>query len=64
MADFGSLESGEAFVRQHATCDFGNLRPSFQVAIGKDVYVSLCRRHWEDEMGRGEPDDLLGFIGG
>lgn len=32
-----------------------------QVAIGKDVYVSLCRRHWEEEMGRMEPEDLIGF---
>lgn len=24
-----------------------------QIAIEKDVYVSLCRKHWEDEMGRG-----------
>lgn len=32
-----------------------------QVAIGKDVYVSLCRRHWEEEMGRAEPEDLIGF---
>jgi len=23
-----------------------------QVEIEKDVYVSLCRKHWEDEMGR------------
>lgn len=23
-----------------------------QVQIEKDVYVSLCRKHWEDEMGR------------
>ncbi len=23
-----------------------------QVSIEKDVYVSLCRKHWEDEMGR------------
>ncbi len=23
-----------------------------QVAIGKDVYVSLCRRHWEEYTGR------------
>ncbi len=23
-----------------------------QVAIEKSVYVSLCRKHWEDEMGR------------
>ena len=32
-----------------------------QVAIGKDVYVSLCRRHWEEEMGRVEAEDLIGF---
>ncbi|HTV70706.1 MAG TPA: thymidine kinase [Rhizobiaceae bacterium] len=32
-----------------------------QVAIGKDVYVSLCRRHWEEEMGRVAPEDLIGF---
>ncbi len=32
-----------------------------QVAIGKDAYVSLCRKHWEEEMGRAEPEDLLGF---
>ena len=35
-----------------------------QVAIGKDVYVSLCRRHWEEEMGRLPPEDLIGFAGG
>lgn len=33
-----------------------------QVAIGKDVYVSLCRRHWEEEMGRVEPEDFIGFV--
>ncbi|TJW58590.1 MAG: thymidine kinase [Mesorhizobium sp.] len=33
-----------------------------QVAIGKDVYVSLCRRHWEEEMGRSAPDDFIGFV--
>lgn len=32
-----------------------------QVSIGKDVYVSLCRRHWEEEMGRVEAEDLIGF---
>ncbi len=26
-----------------------------QVAIEKSVYVSLCRRHWEDESGRWPP---------
>ncbi|TIX40353.1 MAG: thymidine kinase, partial [Mesorhizobium sp.] len=26
-----------------------------------DVYVSLCRRHWEEEMGRAVPDDFIGF---
>ncbi len=34
-----------------------------QVAIGKDVYVSLCRRHWEEEIGRMPPEDLVGFAG-
>jgi thymidine kinase len=33
-----------------------------QVAIGKDIYVSLCRRHWEEEMGRAVPEDFIGFI--
>jgi thymidine kinase len=32
-----------------------------QVAIGKDVYVSLCRPHWEEEMGRIAADDMIGF---
>ncbi|MGB7431997.1 MAG: thymidine kinase [Ahrensia sp.] len=32
-----------------------------QVAIGKDAYVSLCRRHWEEEMGRVQADDMVGF---
>ena len=32
-----------------------------QVAIGKQAYVSLCRRHWEEEMGRVDPEDLIGF---
>jgi thymidine kinase len=32
-----------------------------QVAIGKDAYVSLCRRHWEEEMGRLPPEDFIGF---
>ena len=36
-------------------------REGAQVAIGKDVYVSLCRRHWEEEMGRATPEDLIGF---
>jgi thymidine kinase len=35
-----------------------------QVAIGKDIYVSLCRRHWEEEMGRLAPDDFIGFAQG
>lgn len=25
-----------------------------QVSIEKSVYVSLCRKHWEDETGRGQ----------
>jgi thymidine kinase len=32
-----------------------------QVAIGKDAYVSLCRRHWEEAMGRVRPSDMVGF---
>jgi thymidine kinase len=36
-----------------------------QVAIGgEDRYVSLCRRHWEEEMGRLPPEDLVGFAAG
>nr|WP_321509160.1 thymidine kinase [uncultured Hyphomonas sp.] len=27
-----------------------------QVSIGKSTYVSLCRRHWEEKMGRFRPD--------
>jgi len=26
-----------------------------QVSIGKSTYVSLCRRHWEEKMGRSPP---------
>ena len=36
-------------------------REGDQVAIGKDAYVSLCRRHWEEEMGRVAAEDLVGF---
>lgn len=32
-----------------------------QVAIGKDAYVSLCRKHWEEEMGRVSAEDFVGF---
>lgn len=34
-----------------------------QVAIGKEAYVSLCRRHWEEEMGRWPAEDFIGFAG-
>lgn len=35
-----------------------------QVEIGgEDKYVSLCRRHWEEEMGRVAPEDFVGFTG-
>jgi len=27
-----------------------------QVSIGKSTYVSLCRRHWEEKMGRQHPN--------
>ena len=37
-------------------------RDGAQVVIGgEDRYVSLCRRHWEEEMGRADPDDFIGF---
>jgi thymidine kinase len=36
-------------------------RQGEQVAIGKDVYVSLCRPHWEEEMGRIGAEDMIGF---
>lgn len=33
-----------------------------QVEIGgEDKYISLCRRHWEEETGRQPPEDLIGF---
>lgn len=36
-------------------------RQGAQVSIGKEVYVSLCRRHWEEEMGRVGAEDMIGF---
>jgi len=36
-------------------------RAGEQVVIGKEAYVSLCRQHWEEEMGRALPEDLVGF---
>lgn len=40
-------------------------RQGDQVVIGgDDKYVSLCRRHWEEEMGRWPAEDLIGFAGG
>lgn len=38
------------------------VRQGAQVEIGgEDKYVSLCRRHWEEEMGRIAAEDLIGF---
>ncbi len=38
------------------------VRQGAQVAIGgEERYVSLCRRHWEEEMGRAAPEDFIGF---
>ena len=38
------------------------VRDGAQVEIGgNDRYVSLCRRHWEEETGRVPPGDLVGF---
>jgi thymidine kinase len=39
------------------------LRQGAQVAIGDAQYVSLCRRHWEEEMGRWPAEDFVGFAG-
>lgn len=40
------------------------VREGDQVVIGgNDQYVSLCRRHWEEEMGRWDAEDLVGFVG-
>ena len=42
----------------------GNVaRQGVQVSIGKEAYVSLCRRHWEEEMGRWPAEDFIGFAG-
>jgi thymidine kinase len=35
--------------------DGGALTEGNQVSIEKSVYVSLCRRHWEEEIGRWPP---------
>lgn len=38
------------------------VREGAQVEIGgNDRYVSLCRRHWEEETGRVPAEDLVGF---
>lgn len=40
------------------------VRQGAQVEIGgEDKYASLCRRHWEEEMGRMPPEDMIGFAG-
>jgi thymidine kinase len=40
------------------------VRHGAQVEIGgEDKYVSLCRRHWEEEMGRVPAEDMIGFTG-
>lgn len=40
-------------VRQNA--EGGVITEGDQVSIEKSVYVSLCRRHWEEEIGRWPP---------
>ena len=40
-------------VRRNA--DGGVITEGNQVSIEKSVYVSLCRRHWEEEIGRWPP---------
>jgi thymidine kinase len=34
------------------SADGGVLTEGDQVSIEKSVYVSLCRRHWEEQTGR------------
>lgn len=38
-------------------------RQGAQIEIGDQSYVSLCRRHWEEEIGRIAPEDMVGFAG-
>lgn len=39
------------------------LHQGAQVEIGgEDKYVSLCRRHWEEEMGYWPAEDMIGFV--
>jgi len=38
------------------------LHQGAQIAIGAAQYVSLCRRHWEEEMGRMPAEDMVGFV--
>jgi thymidine kinase len=34
-----------------------------QIVIGgEDKYVSLCRRHWDEEMGNMRAEDMIGFM--
>ena len=40
------------------------VRHGAQIEIGDQSYVSLCRRHWEEEIGRVAPEDFVGFAGG
>ena len=41
-----------------------SIREGAQVQIGgNETYVSLCRKHWEEEMGRVAGEDLVGFVG-
>jgi thymidine kinase len=37
------------------------LHQGAQIDIGDDKYVSLCRRHWDEEMGNWPADDMIGF---
>ena len=37
------------------------LRQGAQIDIGDDKYVSLCRRHWDEEMGNWPPGDMIGY---
>jgi thymidine kinase len=32
--------------------DGNAIKEGAQVSVGKEVYVSLCRKHWEEALGR------------
>jgi hypothetical protein len=59
-----SAQSGQAFVGEHAPRDRGDLRPSFQLTVGKDgvrrrARAGLARRHAIDDVGDARSTDRI-----